>query len=95
MNAISGSGGTSAAAQVYTTAAVQRLRPVTSNADRAALEQAAATSAPAVDRYEASASTPAVPSVTYGRTGWGGQSAPAAQGAPVVPVDRDGDGDGH
>jgi len=64
MNAISRLTGTSGLTQIYTNAAVQAVRPVTSNAQRASLAQ--------VDRFEPSSSRPVTPTLTYGRNGQGG-----------------------
>ena len=64
MNAISGPTGTSAVAQVYTSAAIQRIRPVRSNAQRAE-------TAPA-DTFERSTPQTSLSSLVYGRNGRGG-----------------------
>ena len=67
MNAISGPTQSAVVTQLMTNAAVRPVRPVTSNAQRASLEQA--------DRYEPSAASRSVASVTYGRNGKGGGRA--------------------
>ena len=66
MNAISGPTMSSAITQVMTNAAVRPVRAVTSNADRASLQQ--------VDRYEPStaSSRPLTATLTYSRSGQGG-----------------------
>ena len=51
-----------AAVRVWTDAAIRPVARVTSNAQRA-------TTAAVADRYESSASRPALPAVTYGRCG--------------------------
>lgn len=72
LNAISGPTQSAVVTQLMTNAAVHPVRPVTSNAQRASLEQA--------DRYEPSAANQSaasrsVASVTYGRNGKGGGRA--------------------
>jgi hypothetical protein len=79
LNAISGPTQTAILTELQTNAAVRPVRPVTSNAQRASLQQ--------VDRYEPSAASQSAAkqvaaSVTYGRNGQGGGR-----------VDADGDGD--
>jgi hypothetical protein len=76
LNAISGPTQTAVLSQLMTNAAVRPVRPVTSNAQRASLEQ--------VDRYEPSAASRSaslsVASVTYGRNGTGGGARADADG---------------
>jgi hypothetical protein len=72
VNAISGPTQSAVLTQLMTNAAVRPVRPVTSNAQRASLEQ--------VDRYEPSAASQSAArqvavSVTYGRNGRGGGRA--------------------
>lgn len=74
MNAISGPTQSTVLTQLLTNAAVRPVRPVTSNAQRAALQP--------VDRYEPSAASQSAArqiatSVTYGRNGQGGARADA------------------
>jgi hypothetical protein len=72
VNAISGPTQSAVLTQLMTNAAVRPVRPVTSNAQRASLEQ--------VDRYEPSAASQSAASqvavsATYGRNGKGGGRA--------------------